>query len=80
MLNLLRIYGRSFCQPWNVQGWMHEGFKKIKKGQFQLCYANLALLNQDCKYVLLLVQVFAIVQMWSQLRVTRRVCVKGTVT
>ncbi len=51
-----------------------KALKKIKKGQFQLCYANLALLNQDCKYVLLLVQVFAIVQMWSQLRVTR-VCV-----
>ncbi len=56
--------------------------KLIKKGQFQLCYANLALLNQDCKYVLLLVQVFAIdcSNVESVTRNASCVCVKGTVT
>ncbi len=47
------FYGRQFCEPSRVQGWLCTKAisKKKKKGKFwvkgkRLCYDNLALLNQ----------------------------------
>ncbi len=37
------FYGRQFREPSRVKGWLC--MKAKKKGQFQLCYDNLALLN-----------------------------------
>ncbi len=76
------FYGWQFREPSRLQDWLHEGYLKKKRVNSNFAITIWCFWINDYKYVLLLVQVFAIDFKCGVLCVTRRacvcVCVRGT--